>query len=53
MIKDHDIPDKAWPYNIFEHYYSLSLTDYEMRDIENRLTEWGTLEVKFKCLEKM
>jgi len=25
------------------HYQSLSFTDYEMRDIKKRLTEWGIL----------
>lgn len=31
------------PVTSLRHYQSLSFTDYEMRDIENRLTEWGIL----------
>ena len=26
-----------------KHYQSLSFTDYELRDIKKRLTEWGIL----------
>lgn len=26
------------------HYQSLSFTDYELRDIEERLNEWGILQ---------
>ena len=31
------------PITSLRHYQSLSFTDYEMRDIEKRLTEWGIL----------
>ena len=31
------------PVTSLRHYQSLSFTDYEMRDIEKRLTEWGIL----------
>ena len=31
------------PITSLKHYQSLSFTDYEMRDIEKRLTEWGIL----------
>jgi len=31
------------PVTSLRHYQSLSFTDYEMRDIKKRLTEWGTL----------
>jgi len=31
------------PVTSLKHYQSLSFTDYEMRDIEKRLTEWGIL----------
>ena len=32
------------PITSLRHYQSLSFTDYEMRDIEKRLTEWGILK---------
>jgi hypothetical protein len=32
------------PVTSLRHYQSLSFTDYEMRDIEKRLTEWGILK---------
>lgn len=32
------------PVTSLRHYQSLSFTDYEMRDIENRLKEWGILK---------
>ncbi|AKB17054.1 tyrosine-type recombinase/integrase [Methanosarcina sp. WWM596] len=32
------------PITSLMHYQSLSFTDYEMRDIEKRLTEWGILK---------
>lgn len=32
------------PVTSLKHYQSLSFTDYEMRDIENRLKEWGILK---------
>lgn len=31
------------PVTSLRHYQSLSFTEYEMRDIEKRLTEWGIL----------
>jgi site-specific recombinase XerC len=31
------------PVTSLRHYQSLSFTDYEMRDIRKRLTEWGVL----------
>lgn len=31
------------PITSLRHYQSLSFTDYELRDIEKRLTEWGIL----------
>ncbi|MCO5383407.1 MAG: hypothetical protein NHB15_16130 [Methanosarcina barkeri] len=31
------------PITSLKHYQSLSFTDYEMRDIEKRLIEWGIL----------
>jgi len=31
------------PVTSMRHYQSLSFTDYEMRDIEKRLTEWGII----------
>jgi hypothetical protein len=31
------------PMTSLMHYQSLSFTDYEMMDIEKRLTEWGIL----------
>ena len=31
------------PVTSLKHYQSLSFTDYEMRDINKRLTEWGML----------
>jgi hypothetical protein len=31
------------PLTSLRHYQSLSFTDYEMRDIRKRLTEWGVL----------
>jgi hypothetical protein len=31
------------PITSLRHYQSLSFTDYEMRDIEKRLIEWGIL----------
>ena len=31
------------PLTSLRHYQSLSFTDYEMRDIKKRLTEWGVL----------
>jgi integrase len=31
------------PVTSLKHYQSLSFTDYEMRDIRKRLTEWGIL----------
>ena len=31
------------PITSLRHYQSLSFTDYEMRDVEKRLTEWGIL----------
>jgi len=31
------------PVTSLRHYQKLSFTDYEMRDIEKRLTEWGIL----------
>ena len=31
------------PVTSLRHYQSLSFTDYELRDIEKRLTEWGVL----------
>lgn len=31
------------PYTSMMHYQSLSFTDYEMRDIKKRLSEWGIL----------
>ncbi len=34
------------PITSLRHYQSLSFTDYELRDIENRLTEWGILKKK-------
>ncbi len=32
-----------YPITSIKHYQSLSFTDYEMRDIEKRLIEWGIL----------
>lgn len=32
------------PVTSLRHYQSLSFTDYEMRDIQKRLTEWGILK---------
>jgi integrase len=32
------------PITSLRHYQSLSFTDYELRDIEKRLTEWGILK---------
>jgi len=32
------------PVTSLKHYQSLSFTDYEMRDIQNRLKEWGILK---------
>lgn len=32
------------PVTSLRHYQSLSFTDYEMRDIKKRLTEWGILQ---------
>jgi len=32
------------PITSLKHYQSLSFTDYEMRDIEKRLVEWGILK---------
>lgn len=32
------------PVTSLKHYQSLSFTDYEMRDIQKRLTEWGILK---------
>lgn len=32
------------PVTSLQHYQSLSFTDYEKRDIEKRLTEWGMLK---------
>jgi hypothetical protein len=32
------------PITSLRHYQRLSFTDYEMRDIEKRLTEWGILK---------
>jgi integrase len=32
------------PVTSLKHYQSLSFTDYEMRDINKRLTEWGILK---------
>ena len=32
------------PVTSLRHYQSLSFTDYEMRDINKRLTEWGILK---------
>jgi len=32
------------PITSLRHYQSLSFTDYEMRDITKRLTEWGILK---------
>lgn len=32
------------PVTSLRHYQSLSFTDYEMRDIRKRLTEWGILK---------
>ena len=34
------------PITSLRHYQSLSFTDYEMRDIEKRLIEWGILRGK-------
>ncbi|WP_255350311.1 hypothetical protein [Methanosarcina sp. 2.H.A.1B.4] len=31
-------------YGMAGHYQSLSFTDYEMRDIQKRLTEWRILK---------
>jgi hypothetical protein len=38
------------PITSLRHYQSLYFTDYEMRDIEERLIEWGILRdfLKFK-----
>jgi hypothetical protein len=32
------------PITSLKHYQSLSFTDYELRDIKKRLTEWGVLK---------
>lgn len=32
------------PVTSLKHYQSLSFTDYELRDIKKRLTEWGILQ---------
>jgi hypothetical protein len=32
------------PITSLKHYQSLSFTDYELRDIKKRLTEWGILK---------
>ena len=41
-------PDRTKAYvTSLRHYQSLSFTDYEMRDIEKRLIEWGILRKRF------
>ena len=49
--KGQRIPEiKIYPYQGHDsvtslmHYQSLSFTDYELRDIKVRLTEWGILQ---------
>jgi hypothetical protein len=38
------------PITSLRHYQSLSFIDYEMRDIEKRLIEWGILKREFNRL---
>ena len=44
-IPEYEIYGRAGhdPKTSLMHYQSLSFTDYEKRDIEKRLTEWGIL----------
>ena len=45
-INEYEIYSRAGhdPVTSLKHYQSLSFTDYELRDIKKRLTEWGILK---------